>query len=389
MTAPPASTPSPAAVARRSPGRLRAELAVLAAALVSAVVVWEGHFRLRDAARPHPPRGLFQLDAYSGYSIRANLRDEPYPIFGSDRHYHVTTTVDGLRRSTPVDVSDDAQVVFFTGDSFFFGAQVEESDTAAAVLEHRLQADTGPRGAAVLNGGLPGGTTVMSVCRYLGVGRKYRPRVVVCCQCPQQAVPNPPDYAALARGQTDPDFAAKLPYFIDAEGVLRYHVTEVAWLRPACRASALVRHLVREANQTSPERSRETLREAARATVRDPAAAIAPFVELDRWVRRDGGRTIVVLRPDPWGLSADVRPSVYEVTRDALRAEGITVIDLAAVLDGRTDVYAADAHWNATGHRLVADLIYREIRRSAAPSSAEPPANLERLSERPAGAIRK
>jgi hypothetical protein len=215
------------------------------------------------------------------------------------------------------------------GDSFAFGSEAADDDTYAAVLGREL-----PR-AEVMNFGVPGYGPDQMLLRFREEGAAFHPDVVVL------------GLNSLLLGRCGAFTSWYKPYFtvrgddLVLQGVPVPGVDEVA-ARERLQLFDLL-HLVEDTfSRHVPDE----------ATTR---AIFEPFVSD---IRAAGGTALLVLYPNP---------SEYETVSQAARvfgavcaSTGVQCVDTtAAFADAahRGDALTNGAHWNAGGHRIVADAL--------------------------------
>jgi hypothetical protein len=176
MDAPP---PRPSPSRRHLLGKLLLALAGLAVGLGAAELI----FRFRDDAG-FPKLNLYVEDAQLG--VRLVPGGSQRLVYPGNPSTAVRINAQGYRGADlpAVDRAGGDDDVMIVGDSQVFGLGVEENETFAAVLEHKLAATPGPGGAdrRVLNAGVPtyGPEEYAAVARELLAQRQpHPPRTVV------------------------------------------------------------------------------------------------------------------------------------------------------------------------------------------------------------------
>jgi hypothetical protein len=138
---------------------------------VGAVV--PGEYQTADLNTPSEPFGRLNMVNQSGWK-----RSREFSV-------HVRVNSKGLRGpEIPYAKPDGTERVLVIGDSFTFGAQVEEDETFVARLGHHLRqetADVGDAPAAIetINGGVDGWNTFNELAWLKAEGVKYAPDIVV------------------------------------------------------------------------------------------------------------------------------------------------------------------------------------------------------------------
>lgn len=339
----------------------RWRFAVFVSAIVTALAILEIYYRWGHEAEPRTGHHLYQLDQYTGYSLKPNLVRHSVQAYhqGSLASYGVSTTGEGLRRDGSLELDGDPLVIALMGDSYAFGACVEDNETLAACLEAELnRSNLLHRRCVVLNGGLPGATIVMSLQRYLSRIRSCVPTAIICCLPHQkpytEALPcyDTPDW--LGR---DPEFQLKCDYFIDNEGCLGRWPAGNRRISQLCRTSAFAWKLwARNPDESTKEESQQL----HQILLHHPEKALQPFVEFERIARKDGALFLTAIRP--WQGADSFVPSRHLLTVNGLRDLGLSSIDLDQEMKtSDPELYAIDGHWNRRGHQEAARALFRVL----------------------------
>lgn len=234
---------------------------------------------------------------------------------------------DGLRDDEHARARDGRRRLVFLGDSLTFGWGVAQDATFAALLERDLSASTPTE---VINFGTGNYNTSQEVALFLEKGLAYRPDEVV------------------------------VFYFInDAEPTPRK--SRWAWLGSVRVATFYWSRVKALLAQTSPGKS---FAEYYAGLYRDDqpgwAETKSAFLRLAAACRENGIALKVVLLPELHRLDAYPFAREHALVGDFLRANGVTVLDLAPAFRDVKDpqslwVARDDAHPNARAHRLIAD----------------------------------
>jgi len=276
--------------------------------------------------------------------------------------------------------------VLLLGDSFAEGAEVDEAETASAVLNRRLNDDGAA--TAVLNAGVRGWGTSQEYLYLAHQGLELRPDVVVLMFYVGNDLLD--NSAELSRSA--PDGVPSRPFYSLDTG--RLDLTPVSlpspsragmWLEMARERSALV-NLIETGAIAKVEATgqAETLRKVARLTFADPqppaferawAVTGALLVAMRDATQATGARFIVVVAPhkaqlDPDELGRLVRggtPSELLSWNADLpnrrlaalaSAHGIELLDLTPSFRADTGMaplyFAENSHWTAAGHAVAA-----------------------------------
>lgn len=128
----------------------------------------------------HLPPGIFVADENLGYRVARNYEGE-----------HVTRTFTVPLRTNSLGLRDreygppgpEMLRIYFLGDSFIFGNRVPLEDTVTKVLERQLATRLAPRVVEVVNGGMPGYSTVQEYKFFEETVDHIRPNLVLLALC--------------------------------------------------------------------------------------------------------------------------------------------------------------------------------------------------------------
>jgi len=266
--------------------------------------------------------------------------------------------------------------ILILGDSMTASVQVDREDSFPRKLERKLQRRAGAAGRIeVLNAGIDGYGTAQALLFLRALGWRYEPDVVL------QGVYLGNDVADNYRyaGDSNHYLAGRCgrPYFelregrleaVDGGGVLD-HGGE--WLDRILRNSVLYSNFV-----PPPETSASELR-FSQAQVFEPVPTQgveeawrlteALLLRVHRETTARGARHAVLITPGKAEVGLAERPAQdfarpRERLMEFLRAENIDYVDLTPpLLDrihaGDAPYYLVDAHWNETGHEVVAETL--------------------------------
>jgi hypothetical protein len=225
------------------------------------------------------------------------------------------------------------------GDSFAFGMDVADGDGYAAVLARQV------RGAEVLNFGVPGYGADQMLLRFRKEGPRFHPDVVVV------------GIDTLLLGRLGPFTSWYKPYFTLRGADLVLHGVPVPSLEQAAEAPPGLRLL-------------DLLRMAKESLFHegpDEPLGRAIFEELAREIRAAGAQPVFVLYPLP--EEYETGSSASGVFDAVCAGPGVVCVDTTPAFANaarRGVPLTHVSHWNATGHRIVADALL------AAPVIAHP-----------------
>jgi hypothetical protein len=268
----------------------------------------------------------------------------------------------GLRdREYPYAKTPGTRRILCLGDSFTFGYGVEADRTFAKALERALNADAVEDGPwEVMNAGVTGTGTAHHLAYFSLEGRKYDPDFVLLSFCSKNDFS---DNAKCGLYSLSDGRLVKHATRLGRVGKVRHAIESIPGSRSIMRRSRLLMFfghriaswiysrrefapedpVAAEARRTEAYRLTESLivalRDSCRARDCELVMAVVPEI--------DGGDT----REEAVRLVADVR------------AQGVTCMDLRPAFDACVDpateyFYAADHHWNASGHFVVARTLY-------------------------------
>jgi lysophospholipase L1-like esterase len=321
--------------------------------------------------------GMFVRDRATGYRLAAN-----YTGYESNRiEYRVTVHTDALAMRVPVraPAGDGRPRVLVLGDSFVFGQGVEAQDAWPAQLELALAArgDT----VAVLNGGIPGYSTLDEAAWLSAYGLAQHPRRVVLG-------------VFLGNDLEDNGTTAQRRLGSIAPPPVRWYTRPTRWLYEHSHLYDLLRRLAERARPARPVDGMAANVAAAiapyhvstsaqrRVELDGTAAAVAKF---DSLTRAAGAERLVILIPDavavepareaavrrqvPPGVALDFNYPV-SIFAPLFAAHGITCVDLTPALRaeaarGTRLYYPVDRHLTPEGNRFVAGLVAGLLRKGA------------------------
>lgn len=285
----------------------------------------------------------------------------------------------------------------FLGDSFVEGKQVGEDEVFTSRLE-QLAAESG-RELEIINGGVGGYGTSDELLLWERVIAPLRPHLVLVGFFPNDVRNN------LERGW----FELRAGRVLQVREPPRPRVRWLYETQKSLVARLHLAYLLKSAllGAEAPDPRRGTLVEDEEVFAIRPSARIergwaltlALLAELKRRVAAAGGRFAVVVFPTRFQVDAalwraqagrlGLDPAAFELEAPQRRLgewaerEDVQLIELLADFRAANQqnsfYYRIDAHWNATGHRLAAGVLWRELlgrglldRFAAAPAAASP-----------------
>jgi hypothetical protein len=263
------------------------------------------------------------------------------PVAGTMAHI----SEQGLRspRTFPLDKPPGVTRVAIFGDSFAFGSEVAGDDTYAAVLGRELD------GAEVMNFGVPGYGPDQMLLRFRAEGLAFHPDVVVV------------GLNSLVLDRVGPFTTWYKPFFALQGDDLVLHGVPVPSLDQAAdwqsglRLFDLVR-MVRESY--SHERP-------------DEATGRAILEQFVREIRAARAKPLLVLYP--WPSEYERGSAASTVFHAVCAGTGVQCVDTSAAFASaarRGVALTSGAHWNASGHRIVADALLTAL--AAVPAASAP-----------------
>lgn len=299
-----------------------------------------------------PELGLRQIPGAKGCIVRSEFRTD------------VVINSKGLRdREYPYARPAGTKRVLCLGDSFTWGFGVDEDQTFAKVLETLLGTTFGlTHRWEVINAGVYNTGTAHQLAYFDAEGYKYDPDVVVLCFCPANDFWNNTSSglytlrdgrlikhtARISRPVRLRCLAQRIPgysvlfgrshlvtfikYRIIARLIYRRHVPDRAGdPRPSLAAEQRAEALTRQLMATLHEH----------CTSRNCSLAVMVVPEADCSIPQPCTRDLI----------------------DYIKRDGIQYVDLSPrfaeeAKQGIDNFYPLDGHWNRTGHRLAAEILY-------------------------------
>lgn len=256
------------------------------------------------------------------------------------------------------DPGDPRPRVLFVGDSFTQGFGVGPDEAYHAVLERELGV------ARVVRAG-PGWGSLQEWLALEAAWERARPAVVVLQVCSNDFINN--DFE-LERGSFANNNLSARPYWESGRAVTRSPAPLLGVRRALAERSALAVWLNRRWRRLGLLLERRRLAESSEQRIGAQGRGFAPFERavrttediLTRVAARCHGRELVL-------LPADTFQPFYAEWRALAERRGLTLLtaaldDLAAAEQRGQQMRLADgAHWNAAGHRLVAQALARHL----------------------------
>lgn len=414
---PPSSAPSGAASSSRQAASWRGRVGAVLVGTVCGVMCVEGAVRLSHVVAEWSYRSLDLITVPDPVRFRTLVPDTSMVVRGPHGSYRVHTTALGTRGDGPLaPLPPPATLrVLCVGDSFTFGAGVDNDETWSQRLAQYLYEPLAQRGWAVeaVNMGMSGYDPELERRDLEAFGLLLRPHVVIVALFGANDVveimggrdawaaahrPSPPARLAAVPAPVpgSPKAGVRLKRWMSQHSVLYQLLRDRARATPALR-EALTRWGLMSPLTPNPdgywyvqiarrpwdpfiekgfERTVEAVTRMAENTresqatflvVLIPAAYQVDPVHWEKQLRHSG------LAPHATDQQAFSRRM-----HRALDARGIAMLDLAPVFraaivgERRTLYFAKDKHWNAAGHDLAAHVIARHLQTQALLPSARP-----------------
>jgi hypothetical protein len=291
-----------------------------------------------------------------GYGVRAHQPNI------STRHYvpgdydvTITTNSVGLRGQREYTVNKPSGIhrIALLGDSFVYGAGVNDNEVIGYVLEDELNKLSPPGGMRyqVLNFGVSGFGQAEELVAYQARARNYQPDDVIMFYFDNDIGNNAvselfelDEQGGLMR--TGKEF---LPGVSVRETL--YKISFTRWLFTHSQAWNLIRNRLSGVVQQSLLR-KQGLEKYDDTSARAVELTRALFSRFVREIKNDGARPMIFVIP---GKSMD---SNYPLTADAFKKDNVIFLDGRNYLSPQ-DYYQRDSHWTAEGHRKAAAAIAR------------------------------
>jgi lysophospholipase L1-like esterase len=303
-----------------------------------------------------PLSGSHESDAYLGWSGKPNLRMR---FRRSEFDALIEHDTEGWRRPKPPRPAVPASRILALGDSFTWGWGVSQGQVFTDLLQSAL-----PESIAVYNRGVPGFGTAQE---YLVLQRELATRVYdkvmlmfylndLSDNISSKQGRRP--YFELVNGGLRPRNRPALPLSNPVRQFVAEHSRAFAFVQ--FELEWLKRRFSGEANdkpeyRTSPGIDFHDL----------PGYAVTARLlgEMHRLARQHGARFFIIYIPQRSEFELEAAfpyvHSIHAMVDDIARTEGIPLVDLSPSFRqharaGERLIYAIDAHWTPTGHRVAA-----------------------------------
>ena len=308
-----------------------------------------------------------------------------WPALRSGTYYNVDRLppTDGHYRRTvnPLDPRKPTRLVLVIGGSLIFGPAVPDADTIPSLLSRYLNAEDPSHGYEVVNAGVDGAVSSQELARLkFELAHGLKPDLIV-------VIDGPVDFAqGVYEGM--PGRLALSGRGLFGELVHKYvplHIYD--WLRFRLGGMASDKGWRQApAHLKDPAQVAQLTRETASIYLRNELA-------MARLAKEAGAGFLLAVNPTLYSSdythpTADIAyatdlakrryPGQSEITRQtraalaeavaSLRSQGIDAVNLSDLLRDKTaDVFIETAHFNATGHEMIAATLAREILHGTGP----------------------
>ena len=292
----------------------------------------------------------------------------------TDGHYRRTVN--------PLDPRTPTRLVLVIGGSLVFGPAVPDANTIPSLLSRYLNAEDPSHGYKVVNAGVDGAVSGQELARLqirarpwaeAGSGRRhrrpgrFRPRRL-CGQARRLALSGRGTFGELVHHYVALAYlrlAAVSPRRDgDGQGLAQGAGPSEGpgpgrRAHPGSTASIYVRNelaMARWPRRPGLDSCWRSIRRSTARTTRHPTADIAYATDLAKR-----------LYPGQAEVTRQTRAALAEAVA-SLRSQGVDAVNLSDLLRDKTvDVFVETAHFNATGHEMIAAAIAREILHGTAP----------------------
>lgn len=332
-------------------------LLLLTIPLVLAFAVGEVFLRLTDdseqVARQEAAENARWLQVVKSADLGWIFPPDTTGVFkSSGRRTPVTTNAWGLRGpSVPLDSL--TRRVLILGDSYAFGWGVPDQEGFVRLLEDSLRALLPDRPLACINGGLPGYSIYQQV-RMLDYVRDRMPITAVVATI--SLANDPVDELRIRRFA--PDHLVDFSYELRDPHSLAARVIEASRLLTLIdQRTTNVQFSLRNTDEECCRLADSSLTELAQRCQADHIPLVWVIVPRAQEIRSG-----TFWRRGINGATDHLRTHFLEIARDLV----VPVVDLKPALQGvqaNQEAYLpGDAHWNAAGHRAVAEAVLPALR---------------------------
>jgi hypothetical protein len=260
---------------------------------------------------------------------------------------------------TPSDNQAHPSVVVL-GDSYTFGAGVDDGEEYASVLERELGGS-----GRVINLGIGGWGLTQEIRRYYDFGARYHPRAVIL----QFSANDPRDNLKCAITQVRD---GQFQFHDSSERIYRIKdLLSRSWIQKSQIYNLFRDRLYRLMESRVVERERATLEKGNTAAAGSTEERV--YVELLRAFATDlhrRGVPLILLSVN--GQLAGFPEIAAEVSR--LQEEGLLrYVDVADWLSGESDYASPEGHlWGAKAHRIIGERLAEMLRDGLSPDTHSP-----------------
>ena len=335
-------------------------LLLVAAAFVLAFTLAEIGIRIWLPQQfPVHPAGMYSLEPATGYQLTPGFTG----VLQRPEFTHtIAINEDGYRGTPPAERQANTFRILILGDSMAFGFGVADHETFAFLLEQQLQAANPQLNIQVINGAVPGYGTVDELALLEAVGQQLAPDLVIVQffsinDLAENLAPAA-SWAAIEAGMltanadgADPDqgFSRSdllLASIKEKSQFINLLANTAGYLATRADFIQLDDSMWGEAfDENMATLGQELLVEIASTSDRIDAETLFLY---------SSGQNLVV-------AENYIPPATQTVVAAAARQSNTPWLDLTEQLQARDDrlelYYPQDGHWNAAGHRAVANIL--------------------------------
>ena len=344
--------------------RLRGLAANLLLAIVSAAVAFGGAEIVLRLGRLAPPRALRSADAVTLSRIPGLFQpgQEFTDLLKPDLPARIRINDLGFRGRDLAEVKPPGAVrILALGDSYTFGAFVDDDQTYPARLEKMLQARRAGRAIEVVNGGVGGFGILDERALWEKAGERLDPAIVLITFSPNDVSDMTRPRPMIEQMRAHADLKSSLLLgpplrLLMSSAVFNGLQIVAARIRSATRSHAAIPEI--EPSRAGPERAPEAW-EAYHEALKDLASRI----------QRGGRRALLVLYPShgtvqgadrPWG--SEILPA-WALQADLPCLDLLPAFRAAPLAADLLYLVPKDPHPSPAGHALAASRIAEEIER--------------------------